>query len=654
MIIHRMTACFGSLENRTLELGGGLNVLFAPNESGKSTWCAFIRAMLYGVSTAEREKQGEKPDKVKYAPWSGSPMSGSMDLTWAGKAVTLRRWTGKPSQPMQEFSATYIGTDEPVPGLTADNAGEVLTGVPRAVFERSAFIRQGGLGISNSAELEKRINSLVSTGDEDISFSETDKRLRAWQRRRRSGSKRGALPELEAQMAAVSDTLRQIRTASEEALSLDEELSDAKAERENAVLRMEQSRALQRRTALENMASSRREMQARETARNEAAGALARHEAALSSALFAGKPPEEAVQQAENDKRRARGMEKQAKRVPALWLSWVPLGIALALGAIAAFLHWPPYLVAAGALFVVLFVVLYLRLNSLHKISVKIMADRQKILDYYGAADEAGIDAALADYEDLWQQKSRMATKFAVLEKELSAAREAQRDTETELVDGLDFSNGDTEAARAGRAVAQWDKRIKELGERRAMAEGKARATGDPVVLESELAAMQERYEALTQQYGALDLAIETLARADAELQSRFSPLLSRRAAELFASLTDGRYDEVTLSKDLSAKARLTGTTLGRETAFLSEGATDQLYLALRLSVCELALGTDEPCPMVMDDALVNFDDARMARALKLIREIAKTRQILLFTCHGRETLYFSGDASVRKTPAGE
>ena len=73
MIIKRMTASFGCLDGKTLELKPGLNVIAAPNESGKSTWCAFIRAMLYGVDSSERARSGHLPDKLKYAPWSGAP-----------------------------------------------------------------------------------------------------------------------------------------------------------------------------------------------------------------------------------------------------------------------------------------------------------------------------------------------------------------------------------------------------------------------------------------------------------------------------------------------------------------------------------------------------------------------------------------------------
>ena len=55
MKIKRMTATFGALEGATLNLEEGLNLLQLPNEGGKSTWCAFLRAMFYGIPTRERD-----------------------------------------------------------------------------------------------------------------------------------------------------------------------------------------------------------------------------------------------------------------------------------------------------------------------------------------------------------------------------------------------------------------------------------------------------------------------------------------------------------------------------------------------------------------------------------------------------------------------
>ena len=57
MLIRRMTAFFGKLQGETLELQEGLNILQAPNETGKSTWCAFLISMLYGINSRERDRR---------------------------------------------------------------------------------------------------------------------------------------------------------------------------------------------------------------------------------------------------------------------------------------------------------------------------------------------------------------------------------------------------------------------------------------------------------------------------------------------------------------------------------------------------------------------------------------------------------------------
>lgn len=86
MKLLRMTATFGRLEQETLSLTDGLNVLQMPNEAGKSTWAEFLLAMLYGVDTSEREKTGVLPVKTKYQPWSGKPMEGVIELEHARAA----------------------------------------------------------------------------------------------------------------------------------------------------------------------------------------------------------------------------------------------------------------------------------------------------------------------------------------------------------------------------------------------------------------------------------------------------------------------------------------------------------------------------------------------------------------------------------------
>ena len=65
MRIYKMRATFGKLEDRVLELKPGLNVIEAPNEWGKSTWCAFLVTMLYGIETRARTTQAALAEKEK-------------------------------------------------------------------------------------------------------------------------------------------------------------------------------------------------------------------------------------------------------------------------------------------------------------------------------------------------------------------------------------------------------------------------------------------------------------------------------------------------------------------------------------------------------------------------------------------------------------
>jgi len=66
----------------------------------------------------------------------------------------------------------------------------------------------------------------------------------------------------------------------------------------------------------------------------------------------------------------------------------------------------------------------------------------------------------------------------------------------------------------------------------------------------------------------------------------------------------------------------------------MSDGARDQLYLALRLACVEQAFERSEPLPLIFDDVLVNFDDPRTEVALSVLAEFAANYQILLFTHH--------------------
>jgi uncharacterized protein YhaN len=78
---------FGRFEHLDLALGSGLNVLHGPNEAGKSTLLAFVRAVLFGFE--------RKSSPARYEPVGGSSIGGELHLLTRQGPMIVRR-TGSP------------------------------------------------------------------------------------------------------------------------------------------------------------------------------------------------------------------------------------------------------------------------------------------------------------------------------------------------------------------------------------------------------------------------------------------------------------------------------------------------------------------------------------------------------------------------------
>ncbi len=634
MMIRKLTASFGKLENETLSFHDGLNVIYAPNESGKSTWCAFIRAMLYGVDSSERARSGYLPDKLRYAPWSGAPMEGSMELTADRCDITITRRTRSKSAPMREFSAVYSGSSVPVDGLNALNAGEQLTGVTRDVFVRSAFIEQGTVAVTSSPELEKRINAIVSSGDEQSSYSEADERLRAWQRKRRY-NRRGYLPELEGRMDESRQLLEEMNGSAQNLAALNERLESARRDCARLEAAVTESRRRQRRETMARLGEGRARVSADSDAHDRAMEALSDRREELRQSAFAGRPYAEVAEEASADLQTLRALGKGSRRVsplPALLLFVLSVALAAAYSAWQS-LSYALVFIVLTALAGVGAIILLMRFNRQRRAAQADEDKRRKLLKKYRVRSPEEIKAQLEDYA----ARAEAVRAAEEAEQHSRTVWEHSRARLTDLEEGaladLDFSAGNSEAARLGRELAAAREDAERLSAQIAGLNGRLSAMGDPLVLESDLSCMSAEYDEIQAEYDAISLAVETLRSADAELQSRFSPELGRVAAEYMAQMTGGRYTDVLLDRDLSAQARTSGDAVARESEYLSAGTLDLLYLAVRLAVCELALPDGEPCPLIIDDALVNLDETRQAQALALLAQIAKKRQVILFSC---------------------
>lgn len=735
MKIKKLTASFGNLSGSTLELSDGLNVFTMPNESGKSTWGAFIVAMFYGVDSSERDTTSRLADKNRYRPWNGAPAAGVMELEVDGLPITIERSsTGK--NIFNVFSAKNSNTGAPVPGLTGENCGLQLLGMPRSVFERSAYVHQSGAVFDHDNDLERKLLSLVTTGEEGVSYSEAEGRLRQNLRRLRH-NKTGELPAAESALDAALSKLEKLKfynqrnveqTGRMERLNIDkaetEEQLRAISQYEDNETRRRYQEAESRYDILKQKAaeieSSLDDRGLRRIPTTKEIGAMLRGLDVLSELettvakergellkqqampeytgcqVLDGLSAEDARGITNADIEKGGSLIKTAslhKNLPIIL--WIISAVTLGAGIImtASGIGGIPFIIA-GAVLAALTTAYFFTLAKTWQSNVS--KELEQICNTYGVTQLSEIGSIVEEYLVYITQVGTLTgvalanSKRAV---ELQADLEGKREELFKLIGSvLDIVDADlakAELERVGEIVSALegvnaaiasakqvsdallptvsgldgganaftyiiddpghDKRALQETLRRINKElsiqsstsaenrGELKAIGDPAALAAEKQRIEQTIEKREREYKAIELALSALSDANEELQNRFSPAINERAGEIMSHLTGGRYSGMVFDRNMGITAISVDDIVSHDTRSFSKGTVDQLYLAVRLAICDLALPTDTPIPLIFDDAFSAFDDTRLKTALDWLRLESSWRQMIIFSCQDRE-----------------
>ena len=702
MRIYKMTATFGKLEHETLTLEPGLNIITAPNEWGKSTWCAFLMAMLYGLDTRAKTTKTALADKERYQPWSGSPMSGRIDLNWNGRDITIERATRR-RVPLGEFKAYETESGLPVEELTAANCGQTLLGVEQTVFRRAGFIRFSDLPVTQDEALRRRLNALVTTGDDSGAADRLAASLKDLKNRCRY-NRTGLLPQAEAQRDAIEEKLTELETLNTQCQKLKMRIDEVKdwlrqlynhqqalayAKMESGLNQIAQAREATEETeqtlrALEAVCASLppqaeveskvRELRAFRdqwnAIRAEERQAPTEPQKPELPNPFTGLTAEAARAMAREDAREM--TELSQSKMPLIFMIIGAIGL-LAAGGLAYLTAYVFAVIAGGV------GLLALIWGAVDRVSTrkKILA----IVEKYGTADWKSWTAPIMEYEQAMiaysealkayqEVGSDLEVRLMVLRKKrdslcglqepeemLDFWQEAQRQweqydraraeamTARRHLEALDAvvkpvekptapDNLTQNEAQTAQLLAECAAEQQRLQNRLGQYQGRMEIIGSAEDLRLQHKRVSDRIARLEDTYTALTIAQETLQQARTELQRRFAPRITQRAQELLGAMTDGRYQSLTMGEDFSLRASAGQEDVQWDAIWRSDGTIDQLYLALRLAVAE-ELTPD--APLVLDDALVRFDDTRMAAALDILRKMAESKQVICFTCQGRE-----------------
>lgn len=671
--ILQANATYGKLNQAQLSLQSGLNVICAPNEGGKSTWSRFLLTMFYGLNTRQR---GELADKNRFQPWSGSPMQGRLELAVGEDVLTLSRRTQRADSPMGVFSCTYAGTDTPARGLDALRCGETLLGVPQSVYQRCAFIPSGSMAIDADADLERRINALISTGEEKISFSQAETRLKR-QLHQRKYNRSGAIPLLESEIASLSSAQAEVQDLAERETSLRQQLRQV--QEEQVTLRAaQQQEAQQRIVEKQRLLQSLPDSAALQSI-NEQLGAVRSMGEQVQQARDAAAAQEQTIQAQLQELSRnplhpmtKPELEAQLQIQPPAPPQVAQLLISLALGLCGGGFLWYEigqsqllWLCAACAVTALAagnflrLLIQRIRRQQVRRRELQRQEELRKLADSYlpmlekleeqrsllqqrqqAVADsEQRLRATLADLLTVvqkWDTGVHTPTDVRRFVQQMTQRRE-------ELTEEIRQAQADALHAQTPDA----DGSAARLQQQIAQVQGQLAALGGAEDAPQRIARKQEQLHRLQGEYDSLALALDVLRSANTTLQNRFSPELGRRAAEIFADMTGSPWSHILLDREFRLSAEAGSDPTRRSVQLLSSGTADQLYLAVRLAICEMVLPAEQNAPLILDDALLTFDDERLHKTLDYLVRLGEQRQILLFSCQSREADYLASRSGV-------
>lgn len=683
---------FGKLQNFSLDLGEGINLLSAPNESGKSTLAAFLRYAFYGFADARKKELAEN-DKRLYTPWDTPRAEGSVVVRKGGDSYRVFRSSVGTKETVE---VTAVATGRPV--FESEVPGVALFGVSEEVFSRTLFFRQ--LTVSHGKEkdgvLAEQLQNLAVSADEQVHSRQALDKLNKAKNELKGRGGAGWIPRLEQECARLEHALADAKRerADWEALSserqaLREKLEQSRVscerteaeqrnlERWDAKQKCEQLRRIRGEADRAREAYTASAEQARGD-RGALTGLLAQA-SALDAARLRAKDAEEALFRAEQEMPPLRslsedGVHGRAGVFPVLLIAGLLLAAAgIAMTVLRMLFIGVPLLFAGIAAMVTGFVLrqrnirlaaqekerteeakrraemLNARVNDLRFAAERERASLQALESALTAGyEKAGIPAPRTFDGQLLTAQLQEALTACEERDRRKAAYESAETAASIAEEGIDLAalealaSGATEPTRPRgeieRELTFFRQQQKLLTEKEGMLRDQIAAlegkSADPALLAGKLEATERKLEECKRRYDVYEAARAGIEEAADRLKSMAAPRLGEIAGRYFSASTGGKYEGLMTDTQLAMRVRENG--IERESEFLSVGTRDCAALSLRLALVDL-LFDGAGMPILLDDAFGRLDDRRLEDTMRVLGASAELHQVLLLCCTDRE-----------------
>ena len=159
---------------------------------------------------------------------------------------------------------------------------------------------------------------------------------------------------------------------------------------------------------------------------------------------------------------------------------------------------------------------------------------------------------------------------------------------------------------------------------------------------------LEERLREHAREWSRLTIAEALLEKTRQKFEQERQPSVIRHAQDFFSGVTGQRYQRLYAPIGEQTITVTDATGGSKQPAELSRGTREQLYLALRFGLIREFGEHAERLPVVVDEALVNFDPERALLAAESFAQLAETNQVLVFTCHPSTAEMFADAAGAQ------
>ena len=675
---------YGKFTDKEIVLENGLNLIFGKNEAGKSTIQSFIKAMLFDFPRKNIDGEGRLPASKKYKPWSGSVFGGILEIeTDNERLLKIDRDFARKNASVFDNNLQDITSEFPYTKRNGLAVGEALLHMDRDCFENTSFIKQGGTIVlqDDRKNLFDKLMNISQTGSENTSAASAKSALSSaatalGNNRTKNRPYNIAIAEynrLSRQLEAADIKRTEMKEYSNRQQSLEREIKTLKSDLSKYESSMETTGLKKERDIL-------LQLKGKYDSFSDNIQTLSDEIFTTGQQIEKDKLPANITELEilDNIKKTASAIEKQksidtgdpearlielekSKQRKRIWLALSYVGITVT-ALLAILFHLGIFALTA----VVTAILIYLHIkkspyssDELHE-QLKLIKECRQDLILINAFIESADYKKIVTFKDAENTLNELFVKkkqSTQLENRLIRQKERKNDLEKFRGDVLgqynDISQIETLLKNISSKIknscideAPNDKLIPinpkiELEKKQRSLSGVMAVLNENMHSDEELAQLEEsrtfykeKLESIQTEIQALELASEIITQAAENMQKDIIPRLNEKTGIILNQITNGLHSTLatSLDNDINTEFQNSVHSLWE----FSDGTIDQMYFALRVAASEV-FSEKESVPLIIDEAFAYYDETRIKSTFNFLSEIAKNKQIVVFTCKEKE-----------------